>query len=109
MSLNWLNLKKVCVCSKKKRTILTETDEEEEYDYGGDDPQAQAFKDGGVNKQLVVSKDRSYVENQGRIGVFRNSEDTGELQYIATINKLVAPKGKIFVPKKVSNVFFCGR
>jgi len=43
------------------------------------------------------------VKNEGRIGVFKNSQATGELQYIATINKLVAPKGKgkAFIPKKV--------
>lgn len=78
-----------------------EEEEEEELYEPEDDPQAKAFKNGGVNKQLTVSKDRSYVENQGRIGVFKNSEDTGELQYIATINKLVAPKGKAFIPKKM--------
>ena len=75
--------------------------EEEEYVEQEVDPQATAFREGGVNKQLVVSKERSYVENRGRIGVFKNSNDTGELQYIATINKLVTPNGRAFVPKKV--------
>ncbi|GJJ07605.1 hypothetical protein Clacol_001808 [Clathrus columnatus] len=79
----------------------TDEEEDEQYDHEEGNPQARAFKDSGVNKQLAVSKDRSYVENQGRIGVFKNSEDTGELQYIATINKLVAPKGKAFIPKKM--------
>ncbi|KAF8529192.1 VID27 cytoplasmic protein [Hysterangium stoloniferum] len=80
-----------------------EEEEEPPYEQDEDNPQAQAFKHGGVNKQLVVSKDRSYVENEGRIGVFKNSQDMGELQYIATINKLVGPKGKgkAFIPKKM--------
>lgn len=75
-------------------------EEEEEYFEQELDPQAKAFQEGGVNKQLVVSKERSYVENRGRIGVFKNSSDMGELQYVATINKLVPPKGKAFIPKK---------
>ncbi|KAF8591590.1 VID27-domain-containing protein [Ramaria rubella] len=78
-----------------------EEEEEEELFRPEEDPQAKAFRDGGVNKQLVVSNERSYVENHGRIGVFKNSNDMGELQYIATINKLVAPKGKAFTPKKM--------
>jgi VID27 C-terminal WD40-like domain len=75
------------------------TEEEEEHVEA--DPQANAFQKGGMNKQLVVSKERSYVENRGRIGVFKNSNVTGELQYIATINRLVSPNGRPFVPKKV--------
>lgn len=83
--------------------------DEGEYEEQEADPQAKAFRDGGVNRQLAVSKERSYVENRGRIGVFKNSNDTGELQYIATINKLVSPKGRAFVPKKVcSNGRFRG-
>lgn len=62
-----------------------------------------------MNKQLTVSKDRSYVENRGRIGVFKNSNDMGELQYVATINKLVTPKGKVFAPKKVRLSQICHR
>ncbi|KIJ56867.1 hypothetical protein M422DRAFT_57472 [Sphaerobolus stellatus SS14] len=79
-----------------------ESEEEEEYyQQEEEDPQAKAFRSGGKNKQLVVSKDRSYVENDGRIGVFKNDSELGELQYIATINKLIGPKGKAFRPKKM--------
>ena len=79
------------------RSLGKEADESFERD---EDPQARAFREGGVNKQLTVSKDRSYVEKGGKIGVFKHSDEMGELQYIATINKLVAPKGKAFAPKK---------
>jgi hypothetical protein len=64
-------------------------------------PQGKAFKSGGKNRQLAVSKYHSYVENDGQIGVFTNDGRIGELEYIATINKLFW-KSKVFKPRRVS-------
>lgn len=56
----------------------------------------------GKNKLLAngYKNGLSYIARGKNIGVFRKNEDD-QLEYAATISKVLTPQGKQFAPKKV--------
>ncbi|CCJ29788.1 unnamed protein product, partial [Pneumocystis jirovecii] len=72
-----------------------ESDNEDEYSHS-------ELDDKGENSQLAVGykHDRSFVVRGDKIGVFRHVNDD-QLEFVATINKIQTPKGKLFQPSKI--------
>lgn len=80
----------------------------EEYDTDEDEDDKHvrnANDDGDENSQLAVGfkHDRSFVVRGDKIGVFKHVGDSG-LEFSTTINSVKTPKGRGFVPSKVSSV-----
>jgi hypothetical protein len=88
------------------RSVVTigaaeENSEDEEDSDGGYGP-VRMPDAGGKNKLLAngYKNGLSYIARGKNIGVFRKTEDD-QLEYAATISKVLTPQGKQFAPKKV--------
>ncbi|QRV72435.1 vacuolar import and degradation protein 27 [Ceratobasidium sp. AG-Ba] len=84
--------------------VLSTVDEEESGDEDdSEDEHAARMPDaGGKNKLLAngYKNGLSYIARGKNIGVFRKTEDD-QLEYAATISKVLTPQGKQFAPKKM--------
>ncbi|KAG8705137.1 hypothetical protein FRC08_001823 [Ceratobasidium sp. 394] len=82
---------------------VLDTVEEEDEDDSDDEHGAVRMPDaGGKNKLLAngYKNGLSYIARGKNIGVFRKTEDD-QLEYAATISKVLTPQGKQFAPKKM--------
>lgn len=85
---------------KYGNTKLRQTKERtdfEEGDYAGEDTNRFGVG-GGVNSNMCVGKDRTFVVRGNQIGVFGEGEE--DLEYKTTIEKLSDLKGTPFTPEK---------
>ncbi|KAG9094704.1 hypothetical protein FRC06_010551 [Ceratobasidium sp. 370] len=83
--------------------VLDTVEEEDEDDSDDEHGPVRMPDAGGKNKLLAngYKNGLSYIARGKNIGVFRKTEDD-QLEYAATISKVLTPQGKQFAPKKAS-------
>jgi hypothetical protein len=92
----------VCAPRSMMPIVIVEENSEDEEDSDGGYGPVRMPDAGGKNKLLAngYKNGLSYIARGKNIGVFRKTEDD-QLEYAATISKVLTPQGKQFAPKKV--------